>query len=911
MKMKIKNLALSFAAIFLLTGCNNNNNGGNTSGTSGGNNGESSEHTHTFSSEWKHDDENHWHESTCGHDVKGSQGAHIFDEGVITEPTYEKEGYTTYTCSVCGYSYKDKETEMLKHNYSSEWSSDDTSHWHVCTDEGYEDLKIDFAYHSWNLTKTVEATFDEDGYYEYTCLVCDRTKKETINKKEHSYSSSWSADYDYHWRACSDKGYTTDPSLVKDKSKHSFDSDGTCSVCEFSNSVNNFHFSETYADTNVPGYSTYYMIGKITKNCANVIIPKEYNGGLVIRIGVRAFEDGRSLQNVVIPDSIVSMGLDCFKGCTNLKSVFIPSSVNSIVDNPFYGCTNIESIVVDENNAYYDSRNNCNCLIRTETNTLKTGCKNSFIPTDVTEIDDYAFANIWLTEGITLPDGLVTIGDEAFISSFYDNGSYIDKFNLVIPNTVKYIGKKAFAYAGLVKSLTLSNSLEKIGDEAFSGFYTITSLTIPSSVSSIGNCAFSYCNKLTSVVVDENNTKYDSRNECNAIIETATDTLIIGFNISTIPDTVKVIGDYAFSSFSGEAINIPQGVVSIGKCAFHSSKLKNVTLPNTITEIGSSAFYHCSNLTSLTIESGATSSTSSSWAIGDYAFYWLSSLTSVKLGDNIKSIGGSAFAYCKALKDVTLPKSLTSIGELAFKLCTSLESINLPTSLESIGKSAFSECSALTAITIPDSVTSINTSAFSGCTLLKTVTLSKNLTLIASSLFEKCSSLESIVIPDNVISINAYAFSNCENLSSISIPSSVTSVSYYAFLGCSSLETISLPGVTTISSDAFRNCSKLSSITLSDNLTEINSNVFANCTALKYLVVPTSVTKIGSGVFLNCTAFEHFFYKGTNVEFKNVKVDQNSKLEDSKIYYYSETEPTESGNYWHYVDDVPTVWAAQ
>lgn len=115
-----------------MAGCNNNG------GTSGDSNSESSEHTHTFSSEWKHDNESHWHEATCGHDVKGSEGAHSYDEGVVTDPTYEKEGYTTYTCSVCGYYYKTDETDKLEHNYSSEWSNDDNFHWHACIDEGYE-----------------------------------------------------------------------------------------------------------------------------------------------------------------------------------------------------------------------------------------------------------------------------------------------------------------------------------------------------------------------------------------------------------------------------------------------------------------------------------------------------------------------------------------------------------------------------------------------------------------------------------------------------------------------------------------------------------------------------------------------------------------------------------------------------
>lgn len=940
--MKIKNLALSFAAIFLLAGCNNNSGGSNGGSSNGGTSGESksdsSEHTHTFSSDWDWDKNTHWHPSTCGDDVKGSESAHIFDEGVVTDPTYEKEGYTTYTCTVCGYSYKDKTTEMLKHNYSSEWKSDDAFHWHACTDEGYEDLKINYESHNCYYIKTVEPTYTEDGYRLYECSYCGYERKETISKKEHNYSSEWSMDYDYHWHACLDEGYENDATLIKDKAKHTLDSDGKCTVCELVFSTK-LYFVKNDTVLNVQPY--YSVCGLGYEASKKIAIPRQYEGLDVLEIRYDAFNGYnnnacKDIENIIIPDTVINIGNYAFYMCWNLKSIYIPSSVTSIGSHSFERCDSVTSIIVDEANKKYDSRDNCNALIKTETNTLLAGCKKSSIPSDILHIGDFAFCNIHLPS-LTLPNGLLTIGDGAFNFSLTLNDSF-KHIALIIPDTVTEIGDEAF-YCCAIEELTLSNNLTLIGKKAFMYCNRLISLTIPKSVTTIGTQAFASCNKLTSVVVDENNTKYDSRDKCNAIIEKATDTLIIGFKFSTIPSTVKAIGDYAFSYFNGETLTIPQGVTSIGDYAFDDSMFKNVTFANTVTSIGKYAFHDCRDLISLTIESGATSSTTSSWAIGDFAFYWCSALTTVKLGDNIKSIGKSAFAYCKALKDVTLPKSLTSIGASAFYLCTSIESITLPTSLKSIGKYAFSQCSALTAIEIPDSVTSIDSYAFSDCALLETATLttatlSKNLTSIAKGLFAGCSSLESLVIPDcvtiigssafsdcetlssitipdNVTSIGSYAFSNCKNLSSISIPSSVTSVGGYAFSECSSLESISLPGVTIISSYVFSGCSKLSSITLSDNLTEIDMYGFANSTALKDLVVSTSVTKIGEYAFSSCAAFEHFFYKGSNEEFKKVEVHRKSELEDSKIYYYSETEPTESGNYWHYVDNVPTVWAAQ
>ena len=137
---------------------------------------EESVHEHTYNSSWEHDSDYHWHPSTCGHYVKGDKAKHNFTSSV-TEATYSSGGYTTYTCSVCGYSYKDGETEKLEHSYSNEWSHDSSSHWHACVDEGYSYLKKDEAGHDFDET-VVKATHSSGGYTAYTCSVCGCSYKD-------------------------------------------------------------------------------------------------------------------------------------------------------------------------------------------------------------------------------------------------------------------------------------------------------------------------------------------------------------------------------------------------------------------------------------------------------------------------------------------------------------------------------------------------------------------------------------------------------------------------------------------------------------------------------------------------------------------------------------------------------------
>ena len=169
----------------------------------------------------------------------------------------------------------------------------------------------------------------------------------------------------------------------------------------------------------------------------------------------------------------------------------------------------------------------------------------------------------------------------------------------------------------------------------------MTSVTIPNSITSIGKYAFSRCYGLTSLVVDKNNGTYDSRNNCNAIIETSMNNLVVGCNNTTIPNSVTFIGNNAFGGCSGlTSVTIPNSVYSIGVSAFADcSGLTSIVIPNSVTSIGSSAFSGCSGLTSVTIGNSVTS-------IGKYAFCYCSRLTKlVSLAVEPPTCGIGAFEY--------------------------------------------------------------------------------------------------------------------------------------------------------------------------------------------------------------------------------------------------------------------------
>ena len=391
----------------------------------------------------------------------------------------------------------------------------------------------------------------------------------------------------------------------------------------------------------------------------------------------------------------------------------------------------------------------------------------------------------------------------------FTSGDY--EYALLDDGTVEITG-----YNGKAEKLTIPNMLNgkkvtSIDNRAFYLCNSLISIIIPDSVEKISVNPFAYCRTLKSIFVSSEHPYFFA---IDGVLFRKADSCLISYpkgreyTTYNIPQGITAIESSAFYDCKFlTRVTIPDSVTSIGDCAFYlCSSLTSVSIPDSVEQIGTNPFAACFELKTISVSpehpyfatidgvlfrkadkalisypAGISSSTytipQGITAIGDSAFYYCDSLTSVSIPDSVTSIGDNAFYFCESLTSVTIPDSVTAIGDSAFSYCDSLTSVSIPDSVTAIGDEAFYSCSSLTSVNIPDSVTSIGDRAFSYCDSLTSVSIPDSVTAIGNRAFYYCDSLTSVSIPNSVTSIGDYAFGDCSNLT-LTVPRNSYALEY-------------------------------------------------------------------------------------------------------------------------------------
>ena len=626
----------------------------------------------------------------------------------------------------------------------------------------------------------------------------------------------------------------------------------------------------------------------------------------VTSIGNYAFGGCSGLTELILPNSVTSIGLSAFRGCSGLTELTLPDSVASIGDCAFSDCSGLSKITSFAEippmcgREVFDGVNKTNCELIVPEGSVAAykqarGWKEFSNIRGVVAFGHCGDSITW-----TLYDsGNLTLSGSGEMWDYgYDTSPFKDYVikTVTIGDGITSIGEYAFVGCSGLTELTLPNSVTSIGRGTFVDCSGLTELTLPSSVTSIGNSAFS-SNGLEKITVESGNSRYDSRDNCNSIIETETNTLIAGCKNSIIPNSVTSIGDYAFSGCSGlTELTLPSSVTGIGDSAFaYCSGLTELTLPNSVTSIGDNAFEACSGLTELTLPNSVTS-------IGKYAFWYCTGLTKLTLSHSVTSIGNSAFEDCIGLEKVTsfaeIPPVCSSnvfdgVNKINCELIVPIVSVvaykqargwnefsnitaatvrcgdSITWTLDDLGNLTLSGSGemwnygyddspfkdyGIKTVTIGDGITSIGNCVFYGCRGLTELTLPNSITSIGESAFDGCSGLTKLTLPNSVTSIGTGAFAYCSGLTELTLPNSVTSIGESAFKGCSGLTELTLPNsVTSIGERAFEGCTGLTELTLPNSVTSIGTGTFADCSGMTELTLPNGVTSIEESAFQGCS----------------------------------------------------------
>ena len=515
-------------------------------------------------------------------------------------------------------------------------------------------------------------------------------------------------------------------------------------------------------------------------------------GSNVSKIGKSAFEGTKALTEINLPDTLRDVSAYAFKN-TGLVTANIGNGVVRIGTEAFAENKSLKEVVLGENLEKLGTGSFMNCVALAKIN----------LPLNVNDFDMTAFKGCKALKKIAVSN---------------DN----QNFKVAAGAIYSADGKTLVAVANnTLTELTIADGTEVIAANAFDLATGISKITFPETLVNVKNGALDVTNwfkaqngvayagpvlyKVTGNVADVKIADKTTSIADNALNNKAIKTV-------TIPETVKVIGAYAFAEAGITEIVIPNSVTSIGNNAFQSAALKKITLSNTLETMGKAMFKDCA------------------------------SLTSIKIPATIKNIPVDTFLNCKSLVKVDLG-AVETIGKYAFSNCEKLTSIELPETLAELDPISFFGCKALATINVKEGNAKFKS--------VDGVVISADEDNVFNTIaLYPAGKLGGYTIADDIKFVADRAFYDCDNLAEITFPDGIENIGNEAFFDCDALLTVTLPeGARNVGDYAFASCNELREFIVNSNLTDYSDNVFDGCYYFNKDLVTINVTE-SSAVFI-------------------------------------------------------------
>lgn len=614
-----------------------------------------------------------------------------------------------------------------------------------------------------------------------------------------------------------------------------------------------------------------------------------------------------SLEKVTVNSPSIKLG--AFSGCTKIKEISYPNCDGNIPLYAFYNCSSLnkltlgEKVISSESNAFSGCRSlseihvsNAEAFISvnysesTSAPFYSSGAGHVYcngeeitkiiIPPETTSISKNAFYGWAGLKELHIPASVTYIGSDAFykctsLDTLYleDVQNFVDKTKSPFTNS----GKLYDYNKEEIKTIEISSEVKTIFANHFNGYSNVQNIIIPDSVTSIGSSAFENCTGLETLSIGNGVSTLPSSLLASCINIKEVTVPFIGTGPSSSAMFVSFFYPTSGSSY-GTVVPSTLKKITVTKNAPRTGAFKNcssveeISLPEGLTEVYADMFSGCTSLQTVNLPSGVT-------AIGKNAFKGCENLTQVNLTDDVTSIGESAFNGCRNLKPVYLGKGLKTIGTSAFKGCEKFTSVSLPENVTTLDSYAFEGCINLETFKTNESIKSIGSYILkdTNVTSLELASLSSTLSnifytsvpsslkdvkiyggIIAKDAFKNCN-FDSLILGENITAIRT-AFDSNSSVKELTIPFAGTTADTGNFASMftdgkisENIEKVTVLGEK-LNENAFKDCTSIKEIVLSDNLTEVSAGAFWNCSAISSITLPESITEIPAHIFDGCSS---------------------------------------------------------